>query len=321
MLALAGSGPIVARAQTPEMPAPASEALALGEEGLKRFQGARWKEAHDFFRRANEAEHAPTLVLYMAHCKVRLGDLGTAYRLYRAVVKERLAEDAPSQFRTAQRMAAHELRWIEPRLAPVKVVIAGVPPEQARIVVDGAEIPAAQIDDLAVEPGPHVVEASISGGPVMRRVITTAAGHASAVVLVLSAPTPEPAPANKPPAAPPAPAAPASGAPNLLVGAGMAFGTGGVALLAGLATGAASLRIAADVKSRCLPTGHCLASDQANAATADQLAHASTGTLVVGAVAVAAGVVLVVLHGRAPAKASTGRARLFPGQGLAGGTF
>src|SRR5262249_53421502 len=110
-------------ARAPEEPAEASPALALGEEGLRRFQATRWQEAYDLFRRANDAGHAPTLVLYMAHCQLGLGDLGAAYRLYRAVVRERLADDAPAQFRAAQRTAQQELRSLEPRLSPVKIVI------------------------------------------------------------------------------------------------------------------------------------------------------------------------------------------------------
>ena len=316
-----------AAAEEPQAPGePPSDSLTLGEEGLHRFQGAHWKEAYELFRKANEAAHAPTLLLYMAHCQARLGDLGSARRLYRAVTREHLAEGAPLQFKTAQRVAAQELRAIEPRIAPLKLEIGGATEGPARVLVDGVEVPSAQIEDLALDPGDHVVEASMPGGASLRRTVTAVAGHPLGITLVFDvAPAAHPPPiAPVAPVAPPAPEVPAvpeHQGSRLLIGAGIAFGTGGVSLAAGLITGVISLDTAAGVRSRCLPSGHCLISDQVNAASAGQLADASTGTIVVGAVAVAAGVVLAVMHARAPASATTTGVHVLPGRAFLAGVF
>jgi hypothetical protein len=310
-----------AAAEEPQAPGvPASESLTLGEEGLQRFQGGHWKGAYELFRRANDAAHAPTLLLYMAHCQARLGDLGAARQLYRAVTREHLAEGAPLQFRTAQRIAAQELRSIEPRIAPVKLEIAGASEGPARVLVDGVEVPSAQIEDLALEPGDHVVEASLPGGATLRRAVTAVAGRPVRITLVFDA-APSALARRVVPPAPEVPVAPEHPGSRLLVGAGIAFGTGGVSLAAGLVAGVISLDTAAGVKSRCLPGGHCLVSDQANAASAGQLADASTGTIVMGAVAVAAGVVLAVMHAHAPASAATTGVHVLPGRAFLAGVF
>jgi hypothetical protein len=315
--AIALAGPRPAVAQTPEaVGVPRSEALSFGEEGLKRFQGAHWKEAYALFRRADAAAHAPTLVLYMAHCQARLGELGAARRLYRAVTREHLAEDAPLQFRTAQRVAAQELHGIEPRIAPLALIVAGVPEGRARVLVDGAEVPAGEVTDLALDPGDHVVEVTAPGGATLRRPIHAVAGRPLEITLVF-----DPAPIAPPPAPLPAPAPapppPPPKAPHLLTGAAIAFGTGGAALTASLVTGVLSLRGAASIKSQCL-AGRCPATDAGSAASTDRLADATTGTLVVGAIAVVAGAALAIAHARG-VDPPTSALRFAPG--FAGGVF
>ena len=323
---------------------PEQAARALGDEGLHRFNAARWQEAYDLFQRADRAFHAPTLVLYMAHCRARLGDLVAARRLYRSVAYEPLPEGAPLQFQTAQRVARELLASVRPRLFIARIVVAGAPAGRASVLVDGAEVPASDLEDLAMEPGEHVVALSAPGGPAVRRSVTATAGGSAEIVLSLdpslraapaapaappdrAAPPPrapslaEAAPREPPPWTPPTPPGPRS-PPALLAPAGVAFGLGGAALIAGGITGVLSLRAAADVKSHCDPGGHCPASEQANADRAGQLADASTGTLVAGGVALAVGIVLAVVDRRSPrAEALALRLYVGPGHGAVGGTF
>jgi hypothetical protein len=308
VLALAAPG---SAAAGPPAGDPDTVARTIGDEGLRRFRSGDWQDAYDLFRRAEGVLHAPTLVLYMAHCQARLGNLLSARRLYRSVVDERLAEGAPVQFQTAQGVAREELRWLSSRLARISIVVPGVVAGTARVLVDGAEVPAAELRDLAVVPGEHVVEASVHGGAVVRRTIASTAGVTVRVVIPLApaaggepeADASRAATAQKDPASsagvlgdtPPAVPGPA-GPRSLIVPAGVCFGVGGAALLAGAITGGVSLSAANDVKSRCSAGGHCLASDQAKAASAGQLADVSTGMFVAGGVAVATGVVLAVLR-------------------------
>jgi hypothetical protein len=110
-------------------------------------------------------------------------------------------------------------------------------------------------------------------------------------------------------------------APSLLLPTCIALGAGSVALVTGAITGGVSLRQADDVKSRCV-SGHCPPSDQATAAAAGHLADASTGLFVAGGVATATGVLLAVLHARAPGpRVGTLHVDVGPGYGAVGGAF
>jgi hypothetical protein len=338
-LALALAAPGSARAE----PSPQDQeaaARAVGDEALHRFNAARWQEAYELFQRADRIFHAPTLVLYMGHCRARLGDARAAWRLYRSVAEEPLAEGAPLQFQTARGVARELLASMRRRLFIARIVIAGAPAGGASVLVDGRGVPASELDDLPLEPGEHVVTASVPGGPTIRRDVTALAGGATEILLTLSPPalsarpsppmipaTPDRAELAKAPSRPePAPTAAAPPAPrrspSLLVPAGVAFGLGGAALVAGTITGVISLRAAADVKARCNAAGQCPPSDQAAADRAGQLADASTGNFVAGGLAVATGIVLVVVDHRAP-RADTAAVHLTIGlgYGAVGGTF
>ena len=350
-LALAPSAPLPAAAQT-AADSPETIGRTLGEEGLRRFQSGRWQEAYELFEDANRAVHAPTLVLYMAHCQERLGHLPAAHRLYREVARMELAADAPVQFHSAQRVARQELDALGQRLAFIKILVTSIAAAErggVRLRVDGSELSAADLEELALEPGAHVIEASMPGRATLRLAITAPAGRLAEIVVPLGLPA---APAND--AAPEvskgdgasaskgdgASASKSDGASAskgqashvettatpLLVSTAIAFGMGGAALVGGVATGALSLRDVDAVKSRCSPSGHCLASDQANAAVAGRLADASTSLFVAGGAAVVTGIVLAVLHARsskAPAVPATGSVHvdIGPAYWAVGGVF
>jgi hypothetical protein len=105
-------------------------------------------------------------------------------------------------------------------------------------------------------------------------------------------------------------------ASRFLTGAWIAFGAGGAALTTGVVTGVVSLRASASLTAGCT-AGHCPTSDSGSAASIGRLADAATGTLVVGAIAVAAGTALVIAHARGLDKPATLRL----GPGLVGGSF
>lgn len=336
ILALALAVPARANAD-PAHDAPEATARDLGEEGLRRFQAGSWQAAYEAFQKADALLHAPTLVLYMGHAQARLGNLPGAHRHYRAVLRERLGPDAPLQFRTAQDIASQELRWVDQRLGVITIAVVGAPAGRARVVVDATEVPAAELDGVGLAPGEHVIEVFVGSAPPIRQTLTVEAGQRTKVALDTSlqpqdassngAPPTEARedselPALRPTAAALAPDS-SSGLPRIFVPAAALLGVGSAALLAGAATGGVSLHLANDVKSRCNSTGHCLASDRGEAATAGQLADASTGTLIAGCVVLAAGVVLEVLHMRKHAEPTPGAAQVSVslGYGALGGAF
>jgi hypothetical protein len=318
-------------------------ARTLGDEGLRRFNAARWQEAYTLFERAYALYQAPTLLLYMGHCRARLGDLVGARRLYKSVAAETLPGGSSLQFQTAQGVARELLASLRPRLFLARIVVTGARAGGAVVVVDGAEVPASELEDVAMEPGEHMVSVSVVGGPAVLQRVSATAGGTAEILLSLdptapATPAAPTSPVSQPDREAPPQAAPAArgeprawtpptvpgppSTPRLLVPMGVAFGAGGALLIAGGITGAVSLRTAADVKSHCGPGGVCPISQQANADRAGQLADASTGTLVAGGIALAVGVVLAVVDHRRPrAEAVAVRIGVGPAGGAVGGRF
>ncbi len=301
-LALATTSP--ARAQ-PANETAETTARALGEDALRRFQAGKWQQAYDLFQQADRTFHAPTLVLYMAHCQARLGNLTAARLLYRDVVREQLAPDAPPQFHVAQGVAGQELKWLALRTATLKISVTGASAGEARVVVDRVEVPSADRDGFVVEPGDHVVEVSVPGGATIRRTVTVAAGRTAEVEVPLAASrSRSDADAASGPRGPregdaaraSAPRGPRSSS-GYLVPAGISLGVGGAALVVGTVTGVLSLRAASDLRSRCI-AGQCPQSDQAYAASTGRLANVSTGAFIGGGAALVAGIVLSVVNAR-----------------------
>jgi hypothetical protein len=322
-LSLVLATPLQAAADPPGDEAEAEAAArTLGGEALGHFQAGRWQQAYALLQLADQRFHAPTLVVYMGHCQARLGNLVAARRHYREAAREALAPDAPAQFRTAQAAAAQELRWTEQRLGIVQVTVTGAPAGQARVLVDGVEAPAAELDALGVLPGEHVVEASGPGGTTARRTITLKAGQTEAVELPLPPPPRTEPPPISPPASRPEAAAPPLRLPgglSLPVPSAVSLGVGVAALLAGTVTGVISLRTAGNVKAQCSPAGVCPTSVEADAALAGRLADASTATLVVGGGAIVAGIVLWAVEARS--HGATVRVEARPGYGAIQGAF
>jgi hypothetical protein len=303
-LTFATSSP--AHAEAPDDAAEAT-ARALGDDGLHRFQAGKWQQAYDLFQQADHTFHAPTLVLYMAHCQARLGNVNAARRFYSEVVREQLASDAPPQFFAARSVANQELKWLTARVGTLKISVTGAPAGGARVLVDRVEVPSADRGGFVVEPGDHVVEVSAPGGSTIRRTLTVGAGRTAEVEVPLtpSARRQDDAGSAGGRAASPDGRSGSTGgprdhgsSPGFLVPAGISLGVGAAALVAGTITGVISLRAASDVRSQCLSTGHCPASDQAYAASTERMGNVSTGAFIAGGAALVTGIVFSVVHVR-----------------------
>ena len=138
---LAGLMSSPAAAETPDEEEAGHETARIaGEAGLKLYSSTRWDEAFEAFQRAESAFHAPTLVLYMGHCKRMRGKLVNARTLYRQVIDETLRPSAPNQFLTAQLLARGELDRVRRRIPAVMFTIKGARADLVRVTVDGAPL-------------------------------------------------------------------------------------------------------------------------------------------------------------------------------------
>ncbi|XXT17153.1 tetratricopeptide repeat protein [Sorangium sp. So ce429] len=104
-------------------------ARTRAHEGLKLYGADRWQEAFDAFQEADRLYHAPTLVLYMARCQRKLGNLEAARALYEQVLDEALPEDPPPAFLEARRDAETELAAVRGALKPPPAAPAAPAPQ------------------------------------------------------------------------------------------------------------------------------------------------------------------------------------------------
>ena len=52
-----------------------AQAHVRAEEGLRLYEARQWQEAFDKLRQAEDLQHAPARVLFMARCQYKLGKL------------------------------------------------------------------------------------------------------------------------------------------------------------------------------------------------------------------------------------------------------
>jgi hypothetical protein len=322
--------PSYAGAQSDEQRA---AARSLATEGATAFQEGRFKDAVDFFSKAESLVHAPPHLLFLARSHVKLGQLVRAREAYLKIVKETLPANAPKAFRDAQTSAETEVREIEPKIASLTIRIEGGDgATDVAVMVDGVALPGVLIG-LAqpIDPGTHRIEAGATGFRAPSEPVTLAEGEKKSVVLKLepapgaaplvAAPAPAggaaPAPAN---ATTPAPAAATQPAPpptsdtgttdegsgsGLRIGSYVAFGVGAVGLAGGtlFTLQSASKRKDADSTFAACQAepGGCVTGDPRSKQTdeldreADSKQTLAIVGFAVGGVGVAAGVTLLLL--------------------------
>src|SRR6185503_15705679 len=132
------ASPALARPSGPGTEDVQAAARAHGEEGLRRFEAKRWADAYDEFKQADDLFHAPTLVMFMAHCRRNEGRLLEARALYEKVASEPIPKGAPEQWGKAVAAAHDEIVAIQKRIPSVQATITGPGADQARAAIDGA---------------------------------------------------------------------------------------------------------------------------------------------------------------------------------------
>ncbi|MGC4091584.1 MAG: hypothetical protein QM756_27625 [Polyangiaceae bacterium] len=345
-----------ANAQTDEQRA---AARALATEGATAFNEGRFKEAADFFARAESLVHAPPHLLFLARSYAKLGQFVRARETYIKITKEQVAGNAPQAFRDAQTSAQDELRAVEPKIAKLTIqVVGGQDAQNLSVTVDGAVVPPVLIGvPQPVDPGEHRVEAVATGKRARPQTVALRDGERGAVNLQLepdagAAPAPPVAAAATPgaAAATPGAAAPAVGEPGAVpppgqpapapaesgggsngmrIGGYVATGVGAVALTVGVIftlKGSSKRGEATDLYDTCGKTCD-LATRQKINDLDDQGTKAyrvGVAGLVVGGLAAGTGIALLVMSPKQESSTPPS-ARLYPvvGPGYLGlnGTF
>jgi hypothetical protein len=279
---LALLAPALATAEKPSpRPDPQDVARSRAQEGLRLYGADRWGEALTAFVEADRLYHAPSVSLYIARCRRKLGKLLDARATYDQILAEDLPKDASPQFVQAHVEAGRELEIIKARIPTLQVVVTGVPAGEAQVRLSGAPgtadaIPLSE-SRRELDPGTYTIEVRHPRHPLVVRTVTLSEGGQERVSIDL------------------APGAGGRGGPAWILPAAVALGGVGVlGLGVGAVTGGLSLAKVSDIKSKCAgkPCPPTLRSEQDTAGT---LGNVSTAGFVIGGLGAAAGGVLLYL--------------------------
>ncbi len=268
-----------------------------GEEGLLLFSQARWREAYEAFRLAEELFHAPTLVMRMARCQSELGQLRRARDLARTVASESLQSGSSAAYLGARTDAVEMVAALEKRLAHVRLVVTGVPVEKVTLKLDDVAVKADGAT-LELEPGAHRLEGRAPGAESRDVRFTLSEGADEAVPIAFTLLREKVVVVMK--EAPPA----VGRAPGFIT-----LGLGLASLAVGGVAGGMVLQRVAQLEQSC--GGFvCPSSLVGESESAARLATASTVGFVAGGVGVAVSAIFFTLHFRSPPAAAERSARL-----------
>jgi hypothetical protein len=302
-------------------------ARRLMSDGRSKRDAGDLRGALEAFKAADALMDVPTTSLEVARTEIAMGQLVEAHEKLLAIDRIEAAPNEPKPFAEARVAAQSLANEVEARIPTLKIVIVGAAPDAAfRVSVDGAEVPAASlVAPRAVDPGHHVVTASVPGRGPTTVELDVAERDTKEVSLDLSAPTDEPSPAAHPATEP----APESSAPSrrLPMLAWVGFGVGAAGLVTGSVTGLLAISSFNSAKSKGCVGNRCPPASYGELDTANTMATVSTVSFVIAGLGAGLGVASIFLVPSSPPEPSAGtasvRVRPWIGAGSAGlvGTF
>lgn len=285
-------------------------ARQLANEGIELSQRGDCEGALAKLNRAEAIHHAPTILVHVGECQIRLGRLVDALSSLDRVSRENLGPTPPRAFVTAQQRATAMVEELRPRLGVLRVDATG-PRAGATFRIDDGELKEAALGlDRPVDPGSHVIEATTADGQRVRREVTIREGATEVVTIPL------PAALHAGPALPPPAAKDAHGTSSGLRTLGWGLtGGGAAALVAGAVFAGVTLSTKSDLDGACADKA-CPSSARDDYDSARTTATVSGIALGVGVVAVAAGVYLLVIRRDERPSAQSAWVQVAPGGGL-----
>ena len=305
MAALLAGGGAPALAAPPPASGTAAAQKAF-DEGQAFYDKGQHEEAIARFREAYAATKSPNARLMIASCLLAQGKLVEAYEELTATRIEAaaLAEQQP-KYERARDSAAAELAALEPKVA--KVIVALAQPEGARVTLNGQPLPADKLGlAIPVLPGTVVVEVEPQKGARMVREEKVVGGHTKTIFV---APGAEGGPDKDKPVAPPPPVTTGGGvriAGYVVAGLGV-VGLGVFGATTAMAKGKYDTLVEECGGKRCTDPRYGSVIDEGK-----QLDTIALGSLVGGAVGVAAGALMIALGGPKAAKRTEARIQVGP---------
>jgi|HubBroStandDraft_6_1064221.scaffolds.fasta_scaffold177116_2 hypothetical protein len=267
-----------ARAQGPGATARAT-ARTLGQEAVKLYDAGDYAGALEKFNTADSLVPAPTLGLYAARCLAKLGRVVEASERYLDVTRMQLDRAALPVMRKAQADAVAEREKLLPTIPTLEVRVTGPLGAGVAVSVDGEVlVPGLLGEKRPVNPGKHTVDARRADTTVSKT-LSIAPAEPAKLVLEMPALPPDPVPRMAP----------------LRLAGWVGVGVGGAGILTGAVAGLVAVAKGQALLSQC--PGHVCATAEmlAQAGPYDAARTASTVGFVGGALALAAGITLVVV--------------------------
>ena len=287
------SGAHLARAAEPT-PADKETARRLMTEGRAHRRDGDAKAALQSFVAADAIMHVPTTALEVARSEIDLGQLLEARDQLLAVGRLPDPGNEPRAFTEARETATTLSAELEPRIPSLLVKLQGAAPgANVKVTVDGVEVPSVALTSpRAVDPGHHVVAASVGSAPPKEAAVDVKEGESkdvsidlASVDVVVVVPPPKPKPSD--------------GDATLRLASYVGFGVGGAGLLVGGITGIVAITSLSAAKKQGCVGNECPPSASSDLSTSHTMATVSTVGFVVGGVGVAGGVVAFLLSRRA----------------------
>jgi hypothetical protein len=267
-----------ARAQ-PVDAASRSTARKLGVEAAKLFEAGDYAAALDKFNTADSLVPAPTLGLYAARCMVKLGRIVEASERYLEVTRMQLDKHALPVMRKAQAEAVAERERLLPTIPTLEVRLEGPFGDGVDVTVADKPLLSTLIGvKRPVNPGRYRVEGKRADTSVVEEV-RVVAGAPARVILKL----------------PPLPPPPGPRMPLLRKLGWAAIGVAGAGVVTGSVAGLVAVAKGQSLLLNC-PNHVCTnPADFSGTASYDAARAASTAGFVIGGIALAAGIPILVV--------------------------
>ncbi len=258
-----------------------AKAKTLFDHGLADMTAGRYETGCPALEESYKLDPRPGTLFTSAECEAKRGRIATAVELYDAYLAEydRLSPQKQRQQGERMRIAREQRTSLARSVPEITLLLVPEAPSATVVTLDGREIaPAALGLGLPSDPGEHLVVVTEPGRPPLEVRIEVGAGEKKLVTL-------------------PRPSVPSAFTPKRIAGVALG-GLGVVGLAVGVGTGVATLSKKSIVRAHCdIPTDPygCDATGLAASSSGKSLATASTASFVVAGVALAAGVVLVLV--------------------------
>ncbi len=295
--------PAIAQPSNPDKPfKPSATDVAttrqLSPLAFKAYKEGDYAKALDLFTRINTLiGRLPTTDLYRARCLAQLNRLVEASEVYLAVARTKLADDANEKYKKAKEDAARERQELMPRIPKVTYQISRPVPKGAALTVDGKTVaPALHGIPQPIDPGRHKVEVT-GPGQGFNTGFEISEGQSKKLIVRVADPPPEPPPPTATATStttttetPPPPDD--TGSVQRTFG-WVAIGVGAAGLLVGAITGGLAMSKKGALDDNC-PGGNCRPDYHGDIDSFEAMRMASTVTFIIGGVAAATGIILVL---------------------------